>query len=205
MRLAAGVLLIVAGAMMAVASLTSIGEAQRWNVADAFAAESVRPVRRVGMLLAAVGLGLLVVTTPILLCFVRETAGRTWMILGWAGFAFGATQFALAVGVTAIVMPALGELARSGLLSPQDVADRMARQAPLAVAFLGGNLMFLSWVPIGLAIGHSSAFPTWVGWVVACSAVAAWLSFLHVPVFQRLGGPFWPLAIVLVGIFVVRG
>lgn len=204
MELLAGVLLIIAGAMMAVASVTSIGEAQSWNVADAFAADSIRPVRRVGMLLAMLGLGLLVVTTPILLSLLRATAGRTWMVLGWSGFAFGAMLFALAMGVTAIVMPALGELAQSGPVSPQQVADRMVRQAPLAVAFLGGNLMFLSWVPIGLAISHSGVLPSWLGWVVSCSALAAWLSFLHVPVFQRLAGPVWPLSIVLVGIFVAR-
>lgn len=204
MELSAGILLMVAGSLMAVASVTSIGEAQSWNVADAFAADSVRGIRRVGMLLSAVSLGLLVVATPILLDLLRQTPGRTWMIVGWVGFAFGAFLFALAVGVTAIVMPALGELAQSGAISPQQVADRMTRQMPLAAAFLGGNLMFLSWVPMGVGLTHSATFPTWLGWLVAGSAVASWLGFLHVPLFQRLAGPLWPLAIVLVGLFIVR-
>lgn len=203
-ELPAGALLIVAGALMAAASLTSIGEANSWNVADAFAADSIRPIRRVGMLLATVGLGLLVATTPILLGLLRDTPGRRLMIIGWAGFALGAVLFALALGVTAITMPALGELAQSEIVAPQEVADRMILQAPLAVAFLGGNLMFLSWVPIGLAVSKSGVFPSWLGWLVAISAVGTWLGFLHVPVFDRLAGPVWPLAVLLVGIFVIR-
>jgi hypothetical protein len=108
------------------------------------------------------------------------------------------------VGVTAIVMPALGELARSDGVSPQQVADHVIRQAPLVVAFLGGNLMFLSWIPIGVAVTHSAIFPSWLGWLVAASAAAAWLGFLHVPVFQRLASPLWPLAILLLGLFIVK-
>lgn len=200
----AGILLMVAGGLLALASVTSIGEAQSWNVADAFAADSVRRVRRAGMLLAAVGLGLLVVATPILLTLLRHTPGHPWMIVGWVGFALGAMLFTLAVGVTAIVMPALGELARSDGVSPQQVADHMIQQAPLAVAFLGGNLMFLSWIPIGVAVTHSPILPSWLGWLVAASAVAAWLAFLHVPVFQRLASPLWPLAILLLGLFIVK-
>jgi len=206
MRMArpAGVLLVAVGVTMAVASLTSIGEAQSWNVANAFAADSVRPIRRVGMLLAIVSLAILVATTPILLALLRGTPGRVWVLAGWVGFALGATLFAVALGVTAIVMPALGELARSGTVSPQEVADHMIRQAPLTVAFVGGNLMFLSWVPIGLAISRSGVFPGWLGWLVAASAVAGWLSFLHVPG-VRLAGPLWPLALALVGVFIVAG
>lgn len=200
----AGMVLIAAGLLMTVASVTSIGEAQSWNVADAFAADAVRPVRRIGMLLAVVGLALLVATTPILLAVLRDTPGRTWMIVGWSAFAFGALLFALAFGVAAITMPALGELAQSGTVSPQAVADRLIRQAPLTAAFLGGNLMFLSWVPIGIAVGRSGVFPAWLGWLVAAAAVGAWLSFLHVPVFQRLAGPIWPLTVALLGAFVAR-
>ncbi len=199
----AGILLVVAGLCMAVASLTSVGEAQSWNVADAFAADSTRGVRRVGMMLGCVGLALLVVGTPILLAAMRGTRGYAWMVAGWTGFAFGAILFALALGVTAIVMPSLGELARSGVVSPQTVADRLTRQSPLALAFLGGNLMFLSWVPIGFAIARSGVFSAWLGWLAAGSAVAAWLSFLHVPFFQRWAGPVWPLTLALIGVYIM--
>jgi hypothetical protein len=100
--------------------------------------------------------------------------------------------------------PALGELAQSDVVSPQEVADHMVRQVPLTAAFLGGNLMFLSWAPIGMAIRRSDVVPSWLGWVIAGSAIAAWLSFLHVPGFQRFAGPIWPLTLVVLGIFVLR-
>lgn len=201
---AAGIILVLAGLSMAVASVTSVGEAQSWNVADAFAADSTRGVRRLGMLLAALGIAALVAATPILFVMGRGSSGFTWLVGGWTGFALGATLFSMVLGVTAIVMPALGELAQAGAVSPQQVADRFTRQMPIVVAFLGGNLMFLSWVPIGVGIGRSGSFPSWLGWAVAAAAVAAWLSSLHVPVFQRLAAPLWPLAVALVGVYVWR-
>jgi hypothetical protein len=39
---------------------------------------------------------------------------------------------------------------------------------------------------------------------VAVGALAGWLSFLHVPVLDRVAGPLWPIAIVLVGAHVLR-
>ena len=200
----AGMVLVLAGLTMATASLTSAGEAQSWDVADAFAADSVRGIRRVGMFLAALGLASLVAAAPVLMAVTSGTKGFGWTVFGWGCFALGATLFSLVLGVTSIVMPALGELAEAGTVSPQAIADRLTRQAPIMAAFLGGNLTFLSWIPIGLGLGRSGVLPSWLGWFVAAAAVATWLGFLHVPVFQRLAGPLWPLAVALVGVFVVR-
>jgi len=200
----AGMALLFGGLMLAVASVTSVGAAQSWDVADAFAADSVRPLRRMGMLLGAVGLGVVVAATPVLVVRAAGTDGFAWIAAGWIGFAFGATLFAMAFGLTAIMMPALGELAEIGAVSPQQVADRLTRQVPIVAAFAGGNLTFLSWVPIGVGLVRVAAFPTWVGWFVALAALSGWLSFLHVPVFQRVAGPLWPLAVTLSGVLVLR-
>lgn len=200
----AGAALIAGGLALTVAGLTAVGAAQSWNVADAFAADSLRASRRIGMLLGAVGLGIVVAATPVLVVRAAGTAGFAWTAAGWSGFAFGATLFAMAMGLAAIAMPALGELAQSGAVSPQQVADRLTRQAPIVAAFLGGNLTFLSWIPLGIGLARVPAFPAWLGWAVAASALAAWLSFLHAPFFQRLASPLWPLAIALVGVYVLR-
>lgn len=200
----AGAIMALAGLALAVASVTSVGEAQSWDVADAFAADSTRPVRRVGTLLGVMGLAALVAATPVVVNRLVGTAGFGWAAAGWVAFAMGATLFAMVLGLVAVLMPALGELARTGDISPQGVADRLTRQVPIFAAFLGGNLMFLSWVSIGAGMARSWVFPSWVGWYVAASAVAAWLGFLHVPVLQPLGGTFWALGIALLGVVLLR-
>lgn len=55
---------ILAGVLLALGGILSAGEAQSWDVAEAFAADSTRPVRRAGMLLGVVGLATLVAATP---------------------------------------------------------------------------------------------------------------------------------------------
>lgn len=200
----AGGAIVIAGLFLTIASLTSVGEAQSWDVADAFAADSTRGIRRLGMLLGALGLATLVAATPVLVARVAGSQGFAWVVPGWVGFAAGAILFSMVLGITAIVMPALGELAQSGAVSPQQVADRMIRQTPIVASFLGGNLTFLSWVAIGVGLSRSGVFPAWLGWCVAGGAIAAWLSFLHVPVFQRYGAPLWPIAVALVGYHVLR-
>jgi hypothetical protein len=200
----AGAALIAGGVALAVASLTAVGSARSWSVADAFAAESLLPSRRLGILLGAIGLATVVAATPILVVRAAGTGGFGWMVSGWVGFAFGTTLFGMAVGLAAIVMPALGELAETGAVSPQQVADRLIRQAPIFAAFVGGNLMYLSWVGLGVGLARVPAFPSWLGWGVGVAAVAGWLSFLHVPVLERVAGPLWPIAIALVGAHVLR-
>lgn len=163
----AGWVFLLAGILLTVGSVLAVGEAQSWDVADAFAAESVRPVRRIGMLLGALGLAALVVATPGLLARVSGTPGSSWVAAAWAGFAAGTVLFAMALGLAAILMPALGELAETGAVSPQEVVDRLTHQA------------------------------------VAISATAAWLGFLHVPMFQRAGAAAWSLAVAVVGVFLL--
>lgn len=199
----AALVFILAGLLLAVGALLAVGEAQSWDVADAFAADSTRPVRRAGMLLGILGLAALVAATPALVARLSGTPGATWATAGWAGFAAGAVLFAMALGLAAIAMPALGELAETGAVSPQEVADRLTHQAPLILAFLGGNVLYLSWAAIGVGVARSGAFPQWLGWAVAAAAVAAWLSFLHVPVFQRFAGPLWPVTLALLGFYML--
>lgn len=200
----AGWVFILAGLTLAVASVIAVGQARSWNAADAFAADSIRPVRRLGMLLSVFALALLVAATPALAVRTYRSAGFTWTVVGWIGFSIGAALFFMALGLTSIAMPALGELARTGAVAPQQVADRLTHQAPILAAFLGGNLTFLSWVPIGIGLARSGAFPDWLGWVVAGMAVIAWLGFLHVPVVERIGAPCWPITLVVLGLFLVR-
>ena len=195
---------MVGGLMMAVSSLTAVGPAQSWDVADAFAAESTRAVRRTGMLLGALGVAIVVPATPILIARAVGTPGFSWIAAGWFGYAFGATLFAMVLGLVAIMMPALGELAQTGAVSPQRIADQLTRQPAIMAAFLGGNLAFLSWVPIGVGLVRTPSLPRWLGWTVALTSLIGWLSFLHVPPFERVGGPLWPLAVALVGMFVLR-
>lgn len=199
----AGWVFLLAGILLTVGSVLAVGEAQSWDVADAFAAESVRPVRRIGMLLGALGLAALVVATPGLLARVSGTPGSSWVAAAWAGFAAGTVLFAMALGLAAILMPALGELAETGAVSPQEVVDRLTHQGPLVAAFLGGNVVYLSWLAMGVGIVRSGMFPPWLGWAVAISATAAWLGFLHVPMFQRVGAAAWSLAVAVVGVFLL--
>lgn len=201
--LAAG-LLIFAGVVLAVASVMAVGEAQSWDVANAFAADSMETVRRIGMLLSVVGLAALVVSVPAVVVRVYGTPGFGLVAGGWAGFAGGTVLFSMAFGLAAIAMPALGELAVSGAVSPQQVADGFIRQPLIVLAFLGGNVAFLAWVPIGVGLGRSRLFPGWLGWLVAGTGITAWLGFLHVPGFERYAAPLWPLAIALIGVHLLR-
>jgi len=73
------------------------------------------------------------------------------VLVGWIAFAVGTTLFLMAFGLTAIGMPALGELAATDGILPQYFADAFVRQPPLLVAFGGGTLLFLSWIPIGVS------------------------------------------------------
>lgn len=111
----------------------------------------------------------------------------------------------MVLGLAAIAMPALGELALSKAVSPQQVVDGFVRQPAIIAAFLGGNVMFLSWVPIGVGLGRSGRFPRWLGWLTAVTAITAWLGFLHVPGIEEYAGPLWPLAITLTGVHLLRG
>ncbi len=191
--------LVVGGLLLAVSSVISIGPAQRWDVADAFAADSARPIRRVGMLLGAVGLALTIAASPALVARAADTAGHRWVVSGWAGFAVGGILFAMVLGIAAIAMPALGELAKAGSVSPQTVATQFTRERTIIAGFLGGNAMYLAWIPLGIGLARAGVIPVWTGWTVAGAAVVGWLHFLHVPVVQAYGGPVWPLAIALLG------
>ena len=199
----AGIGLILGGTLLTIASFTAMGSAQSWDMADAMAADSIRPVRRMGMLLGALGVALTVAATPILITNAFGTGGYIWILMGWIAFALGAILFVMVFGVVAIVMPALGELAQSSDISPQQLADQFTRQSSIFAAFIGGNMMFLSWIPLGVGLTRTALFPDWAGWFVAVAAVAAWLNFLHVPVFQQYAGPFWPVSILLLGILIL--
>jgi hypothetical protein len=200
----AGGLLVTAGVVLAVASVLAVGEAQGWDVAAAFAAESMETSRRIGMLLSMVGLATLMVAVPAIVARVYDTPGFWLVAGGWAGFAAGTVLFSMAVGLAAIAIPALGELAVSGAVSPQQVADGFIRQPPLTLAFLGANVSFLSWVPIGIGMRRSGLFPVWLSWLVAATGITAWLGFLHVPGFEKYAAPLWPLAIGLIGVHLQR-
>jgi hypothetical protein len=200
----AGVLLIIVGPVLAAASFLAVGEAQSWDVADAFATDSMRPVRQIGMLLSVMGLAALVVSVPVVVAQVHGTRGFGLALGGWVGFAGGTVLFMMVLGLTAIAMPALGKLAVSDAVSPQLVTDGFVRQPAIMVAFLGGNVLFLSWVPIGIGLARSGLFPKWLGWLVASAAIIAWLGFLHVPGIEEYAGPLWPLALALIGVHLLR-
>lgn len=200
----AGAALTAGGIALVVASLIAAGSARSWSVADAFAADSLLTSRRLGMLLGVVGLAVVVAATPSLVVRAVGTDAFEWMAVGWAGIAVGTTLFAMALGLAAILMPALGELAATGAVSPQQIADRLIRQTPIVAAFLGGNLMYLSWLVLGVGLARVPAFPQWLGWAMAVGALAGWLSFLHVPVLERVGGALWSMAITLVGAHALR-
>lgn len=59
--------------------------------------------------------------------------------------------------------------------------------------------MYLAWATLGVGVARSDVIPGWAGSLLAAMAVAAWLSFLHVPVFQRVGGAAWSLALAVLG------
>jgi len=148
----AGIILILSGALITVASLISIGNAQTWDKADEFAIESRHPVRRLGMLMGAVGLALLVASSPAAVALTYGNPAFGFTASGWTIFAFSTTLFSLVLGVTGIVMPALGELALRGEIKPQIVANEFTRQPAIIVAFICGNLMYLSWIVIGIGL-----------------------------------------------------
>lgn len=196
--------LVLAGLMMAAASVLLIGDTQPLTQARSFAAASLEGPRRLAMLLAVLGMATLAAATPILVSLTRDKAAQMLVAFGWAAFGVGTVLFATIVGVIAIALPALGELARTGAVSPQAVVDQVVRQPLMAPAFLGGNLTYLAWIPIGLGLRRARALPGWLGPVLATAAVVGWLGFLHVPVLDGPGAPVWPLSLALTGVFVLR-
>lgn len=200
----AGIGLVIGALLLGVGGYLATGEANSWGAADAFAADSVRSVRRAGMLLSVTGVAALIVSLPVLIARLYGTPGFRWAVSGWAGFAAGSVLFAMVLGLTAIALPALGELAARRAVSPQEVADRFVRQPAIMVAFIGANVFFLSWVLIGMGLSLSRRFPNWLGWFVAIAATLSWLSFLHVPGIEGTARPFWPLSIGLTGFYLLR-
>lgn len=204
LELLAGMVLVVGALLLGVGGYLATGEANSWDAAEAFAADSVRSIRRVGMLLSVMGVAALIVSLPVLIARLYGTPGFKWAMSGWIGFAAGSVLFAMVLGLTAIAMPALGELAARRAVSPQQVADRFVRQPAIMVAFIGANVFFLSWVFIGLGVRLSGRFPKWLGGFVAIAATLSWLSFLHVPGIEGTTRPFWPLSIALTGVYLLR-
>lgn len=200
----AGMVLVVGALLLGAGGYLAAGEANSWDAAEAFAADSVRSIRRVGMLLSVMGVAALIVSLPVLIARVYGTPGFKWAVSGWVGFAAGSVLFAMVLGLTAIAMPALGELAARRAVSPQQVADRFVRQPAIMVAFIGANVLFLSWVLIGMGLRLSGRFPEWLGWFVAIAATLSWLGFLHVPGIEGTMRPFWPLSIALTGVHLLR-
>jgi hypothetical protein len=200
----AGLVLVVGALLMAVGGYFATGEANSWEAADAFAADSIRSVRRLGMLLSAMSVAALVVSIPVLVARLYGTPGFHWAAIGWVGFAAGSVLFMMVLGLTAIAMPALGELAGRNAVSPQEVADGFVRQPAIIVAFLGANVFFLSWVLIGIGLIRSGRFPNWLGWLAVIGATLSWLGFLHVPGIEGITRPVWPLAIALIGVYLLR-
>ncbi len=196
---AAGAALIAIGVILLIGSVTALGTAHGWSQADTFAAESRQPVHRVGMLLGAIGLAALLAVTPALVARLHGTPGFGTAVAGWLGLAVGAGVFLMVLGLTNIALPALGDLAARGV-DPQLVVDQFVRQPAIVLAFLGANAMYLSWIVLGVAVSQSGIFPSWLGWSVMAGAAAGWLSFLHVPGLQQIGGPLWALSLVLLGI-----
>jgi hypothetical protein len=196
--------LVVGALLLGVGGYLATGEANSWDAADAFAADSMQSIRRAGMLLSIMGVAALIVSLPVLVARLYGTPGFRWAVSGWVGFAAGSVLFAMVLGLTAIAMPALGELAVRRAVSPQQVADRFVRQPAIMVAFIGANVLFLSWVLIGVGLRLSGRFPRWLGWFVAIAATLSWLSFLHVPGIEGRTRPFWPLSIALTGFHLLR-
>ncbi|HSJ65397.1 MAG TPA: hypothetical protein VK922_16005 [Gemmatimonadaceae bacterium] len=204
LALTAGLVLVAGALLLGAGGYLATGEANSWDAADAFAADSARAIRRAGMLLSVLGVAALVVSLPVLVARLHGTRGFPWALGGWVGFAAGSVLFAMVLGLTAIALPALGELAALGAVSPQEVADRFVRQPALIVAFIGANVLFMSWVFIGVGLHVSGRFPKWLGWFVAIAATLSWLGFLHVPGIEGTARPFWPLSIALTGVYLLR-
>lgn len=200
----AGIALILIGIILSIASFISVGEARSWNRADDFAADSRQPIRKIGMLMGAAGIAALIAVSPIIPALLHGTPGFGLALAGWLDFAFSAALFVMVLGLTNIALPALGDLAAQGQVSPQRIVDAFVRQPAIAVAFLGGNVLFLSWILIGMGLTRSGLFAYWLGWSVVAGAAAGWLSFLHVPVFQQIGGQLWPASIMILGIDSLR-
>ena len=196
--------MIVAGLLLTVASFTAIGKAQRWDEADSMAIESRKPIRKAGMILSVVGLAFLTAATPALAAKVYGFSGYKLILMGWLIFTISVCLFLMVVGIISIVMPAFGDYIVQNHTSVQKFVNGFIEQPSIMMAFIGGNLLFLSWIPIGMGIIRSGLFPGWLGWLIAGAGLSAWLKFLHVPVFQEYGGQIWPVSIVLLGIFLIR-
>jgi len=200
----AGIALILTGAVLFAGSLTAVGEAQSWDRADAFAAQSSEPVHRLGLILGVLGVAALLTVSPALVALTYRTRGFAAALAGWVGFAFGMALFLTVFGLTTIALPALAELAARGAVSPQQVVDQFVRQPGILLGFLGANAAYLSWATLGVGLAQSGRWSPWTGWSTVAGAVAGWLAFLHVPIFQSIGGPAWAVSILLLGVQVVR-
>jgi len=199
-----GIALILTGVVLFVGSLTAVGEAQSWDRADAFAAQSSEPVHRLGLILGVLGVAALIATSPALVAFTYRTRGFATAVAGWIGFAFGMSLFLMVYGLVTIALPALAELAARGDVSPQRVVDQFVRQPAILLGFLGANAAYLSWAVLGAGLARSGHWGAWTGWTSVAGALAGWLGFLHVPIFQSIGGPAWAVSILLLGVQVVR-
>jgi hypothetical protein len=199
----AGVSLILIGVILFIASLTSVGEARSWDRADHFAEESRQTSRKTGMLLGVIGLGALVAISPVVVARVYGSAGFSFAVAGWLGFALGTCLFLMVLGLTNIALPALGNLAARGELSPQQIVDEFVKQPAIVIAFLGGNILFLSWIVLGIALIRSQMFSSWIAWIIMAGAAGGWLGFLHISIFQQIGGSMWPASLICLGVYMV--
>jgi hypothetical protein len=199
-----GAIMIFAGLMLTLASFMAVGKAQRWHEADNMAIESRKWVRKAGMIMSVVGLAFLVTVTPSLAAKIYGMPGYQLILIGWLVFSVCVCFFMMVLGILNITMPAFGEYMIEHDSSIQHFVNGFNKQPAIILAFIGGNLLFLSWVPIGIGIIKSGMFPGWLGWVIAGSGISAWLKFLHVPVFQEYAGPVWPVSIILLGIYLIR-
>lgn len=196
----AGVVLIATGAILFVASFIAIGKAQTWDDAYNFARESRLPLHRTGMLIGVCGLAALISIMPVMVAKTFNTPGFNLTLTGWIGFAFCTGLFLIVLGLTNIALPALGELAIQGTVSPQHVVDHFVRQPAIIAGFLGGNGQYLFWLILGTGLARSGVFMPWLGWVMVAGAIGGWSSFLHVPVIKHFGSQLWSLSVILLGV-----
>ena len=199
-----GVAIIFIGILLVVASFISIGKVQTWDKAEALSLDSRRPVRRIGMLIAAIGLAALISALPTAVATVFHTPGFNTAVIGWVLFSFSVILFFMVMGLTNIVLPALGDLAVQDQVSPQKIVDVFTKQPAIIAAFLGGNLMYISWGILGYGLLRSGIFMPWLGWTMIVCGLTGWLSFLHVPIFQQFGFPLWPASVIALGVGLVR-
>lgn len=68
--------------MLATAGFLAVGESRSWDVAEAFAVNSVQPIRHLGMLLSACGLAALVMSLPVVVARLSGTPGFRWAVAG---------------------------------------------------------------------------------------------------------------------------